>query len=175
MRSLTLTLIAGLLLIPAGCKHRKPPTPEAAEDQAAQLAATVHTNDPKSAEQLIGGFHQIENKAWRWTAREFSVVLRPPAGTPQLGGVLQVHFSVPAILIEKLTKFTLTPSIAGTALTPETYSKAGDYVYQADVPAGLLKGGAVKVEFALDKAIPPNATDQRELGLIVSSIGLKLK
>jgi hypothetical protein len=175
MRSLTVALLVILAFAPVGCKRRKAPLPQTMEDAPPELAATVHMNDPKAAEQLISGFHQIENKAWRWTAREFVLVLRPPAGSAQLGAALQAHLTVPAVVIDKLTKVSLTSSIGGTALTTETYTKPGDYLYQTDVPPSLLRGGAVKVEFTLDQAIPASATDQRELGVIVSSVGLKLK
>ena len=39
------------------------------------------------------------------------------------------------------------------------------------MPPNLLAGESVKVDFALDKALPPGASDQRELGLVVSAVG----
>jgi hypothetical protein len=52
---------------------------------------------------------------------------------------------------------------------------AGDYTYSRDVPPELLTGDAVTVEFTLDKALPPNPSDQRELGVIVQMVGLEPK
>jgi hypothetical protein len=175
MRSLIAALLLTLAFAPLGCKHRKVQTQATVEDAPPELASTLHMGDPKVADQLVSGFHQIEAKAWRWTAREFAVVLRPPAGSAQLGAALQVNLTVPPVVIEKLTKITLSPSIRGNTLTPETYTKAGDYVYQADVPANLLKAGAVRVDFQLDKAIPASPADLRELGIVVTSMRLALK
>jgi hypothetical protein len=175
MRPLIVVLLAALAFSPLGCKRPRSAPASAGADGTTELASTIHMGDPKAAEQLIAGFHQVEEKTWRWTAREFSLVLRPPRGAAELGAALQVQITVPPVVIEKLTNIRLSASIGGTVLTPQTYTKPGEYVYQADVPAALLKGGAVKVEFTLDKAIPSGAADERELGIIVTSAGLKLK
>jgi hypothetical protein len=172
MRRLAAALLLVLVFAPLGCK-RKP-----AQSQplgAPELASTVHLGDPRVADQLIRGFYGIEANAWRWTQRKFIVVLRAPAGSGQLGASLQVHLTVPPALIEKLSSITLSASIGDGALAPETYSKPGEYVYQRDVPANLIRSAVVRVEFQLDKTMTPGTTDQRELGLVVSSIGLSLK
>ena len=46
----------------------------------------------------------------------------------------------------------------------ETYRKAGEYVYRRDVDASLISGDAVRVDFQLDKAFAPGATDLRGQG-----------
>jgi hypothetical protein len=60
-------------------------------------------------------------------------------------------------------------------LSPETYTQAGEFTYSRDVPAKLLSGDSVKVEFFLDKSLPPGAGDLRELGVVVTSAGLESK
>ncbi|HEY2012342.1 MAG TPA: hypothetical protein VGH38_02525 [Bryobacteraceae bacterium] len=171
---LTAALLVGLALAAPGCKRHKAPPP-AAETTTSDLAAGVHMGDPKVADQLVVGFHDIEANAWRWTNKEFSVVLRPPTGSAQAGAALIMNLTVPPVTIDKLTQVTLTPSIHGTALPSQTYNKAGDYVYQCDVPGTLLQGPSVRIDFQLDKAIPPSGADQRELGLVVLGIKLTLK
>jgi hypothetical protein len=168
-------LTGALMFVPSACKRKKVQTQATIEEGAPSLAATVHLNDPKVAEQLLTGFYDIEANAWRWTARTFIVLLRPPAGAAQIGATLQVHLTVPAVVIDKLKSVALTASIGDTSLAPETYSKPGDYVYERDVPAAALKAPAVRVQFQLDKAIPPSQQDLRELGIVVSSVGLSLK
>jgi hypothetical protein len=41
-----------------------------------------------------------------------------------------------------------------------------------EVPANLLSDDAVRVDFRLDKALPPGDADKRELGVVASSAGL---
>lgn len=135
----------------------------------------VHAADPKAAFQLVKGFHEIEQNAWRWTAREFAVTLRPPAQAAEKGAVLRLKFAVPEPVIARLKAITLASRVGGAALAPETYAKPGDYVYTRDVPASALAGDVVSVEFSLDKAIPPSEADQRELGVVVTSVGLETK
>lgn len=174
MRPLAAALLSLLAIASPGCKHRQSPSPSS-EKGAPELASTIHLGDPKVSDQLVSGFHQIEANAWRWTARKFVVVLRAPAGSGQLGAALQMHLTIPPVVIEKLSSVTLSASIGDGALAPETWSKPGDYVYQRDVPANLIQSSAVRVEFQLDKALAGGTVDQRELGIVVSSIGLSLK
>ena len=170
-------LTAGVLLIvlalaPLGCKRRQAGS---SAPGAPELASTVHLGDPRVADQLVSGFYQIEANAWRWSARKFAVLLRAPAGSGQVGAALAVHVTVPPVLIEKLSSVTLSATIDGTTLGPETWTRPGEYVYQRDVPANLIRGPAVRVEFEVAKTMTPGSVDQRELGIVVSSVGLALK
>ena len=98
--------------------------------------------------------------SWRWTGRRFSFVLERPVAT-DLAFALDVH--VPPAVIEKLGAVTLNAA----GLPAARYDRAGDYRYVRDLP-----DGAGPLEFALDKALPPSAADQRELGLIVRGLRL---
>jgi hypothetical protein len=172
------TIAAAVALSLAGCGKVGPPAPAAERQSAgstARMASTVHVGDPKMAAQLVSGFHGIESGSWRWTQRQFTVALGVPAGADQAGGTLELRLTVPPPSIEKLNSLTLTASIGGTDLGPETYSKPGPYIYKRDVPARLLLGDPVKVAFTLDKAMNPGGADLRELGVVVTSIGLAAK
>jgi hypothetical protein len=163
-----------LLFAPLGCKRRRVRAQQTIEE-APGRASTIHMGDARMAAQIVSGLHGIESNAWRWSARRFAVVLRPPAGSQQKGAALLVKLTVPPVVIEKERSVTLAASVAGTALPPETYQKAGEYTYQRDVPASLLTGDTVKFDFELDKAMPPSDADARELGIVVSVIGLESK
>jgi hypothetical protein len=171
-------LLAALLAAAPACKH---PTVHSTDtiEEAPRLASSVQMGDRGAARQLASGFYDIEANAWRWTMQKFAVNLRPPARAAQQGAVLELHLTVPQPSIQKLGSVTLSAVIGGTALTPETYSKAGDYIYRRDVPANLLAGDAVRIDFQLDKAVPPgdagNSEDKRELGIVASSVGLVAK
>lgn len=139
------------------------------------MATVLVMSDPRAAQQLLNGFYALEQNQWRWTAGKFSVALRPPAGVDQKGATLRVKLTVPAVVIEKLKSTTLTARIGATALAPATYSQPGEYVYAREVPAAALAGSSVRVDFTLDHAIPPGGGDQRELGIVVSMVGLEAR
>jgi hypothetical protein len=167
-------LIAALLLAAPACKRARVSHVDTVEE-APRLASSFQMGDRTMARQLASGFYDIESDAWRWTMQKFAVNLHPPARSAQQGAVLELHLTVPESSIEKLGSITLSATIGGTALAPETYSKGGAYSYRRDVPANLLAGDAVRVDFQLDKAIPPGDADKRELGVVASSVGLATK
>ena len=175
MRNRILLAACAMLIALAGCRSKQKVRVQATEEEAPSLASTVHTADPRVAAQLISGFYGIEDNAWRWTAGKFSVLLRPPRTAAQKGAILQLKLALPDPIIGPLKSVTLSATVNGTALPPETYTKSGEFTYARDVPPNLMSGEAVKVEFALDKALPPSAADQRELGLVVSVVGFEPK
>jgi hypothetical protein len=135
------------------------------------LVSVVRMDDLNSSGQLLSGFYAIEDNAWRWTAGKFSVVLRTPPGAAQSGATLTLAFTVPEGLLEKFGNVTVTGYIHGAALKPAKYLKAGPDVYSANIPASLLAGDSIRIDFALDKSMPPGV-DKRELGIIAGSVGL---
>lgn len=132
-------------------------------------------SDQAATVQLVKGFHSLEGGAWRWTAGKFQVLLKPPLAAAQRGAVLSFAFSIPEVVIQKLSVITLTASVGGTKLKSETWSKPGAYTYSADVAAALLAGDAVTFDFEFDKSLPSGSVDQRELAVVATSIGLESK
>jgi hypothetical protein len=173
--ALPICLVLALAIAPLSCKRTKTVQVQPTDEEGPRLAAVVHVSDPKIEPQLVSGFYAIEGNAWRWTAKQFSVVLRVPSGASQRGATLDLALTVPQVTIDKLTSVTLSGSIEGHPLPPETYTKAGPYHYKQDVPPGALTAASAKLQFNLDKAMPPANGDQRELGIIVASIGLESK
>jgi hypothetical protein len=141
----------------------------------AKLESTVNTSNPHTADQLVDGFYGVEAAAWRWTARHFVVKLKTPAGAAQKGGSLRLVLTVPSSSIDRLGPITLNAKVPGAAFAPETYSTTGTYTYRRDVPASALTGNDVNVEFDLDKSFSPDGVDKRDLGVIVTTIGLDSK
>ncbi len=169
-------LVAALALAPLGCK-REPKTVRVVtpEGEAPVLATVVTTSEASQEPQLLNGFYGIENNSWRWTGKQFAVLLRAPAGAVQDGAALDLAFTIPQVAIDHDKSLTLSASVEDTPLPPETYSKSGQYEYRHDVPASALTKDAVRIHFSLDKAIPPSGADKRELGVIVRSVGLEPK
>lgn len=174
-RALSAALLAAVLWAPVGCHKKRNAEPQAAVEEAPRLATTVHTGDAKSAPQLVSGFYDIEDGAWRWTGKQFTVELGVPVGAGQAGAALELDFTIPDVVIQKSKNVTLAASVDGNTLPPETYTKAGEYAYQREVPAALLKGSSVKVTFTLDKTIQAGGGDLRDLGVVATSVGLKGK
>ena len=173
MTGLAIAASAFCLFAPS-CGMNKTPA-VATDESGGVMASMVHTADPAVARQLIAGWHPVEHNAWRWTAGTFSVALRPPPGGSEKGAVLSVKFSIPEPVFAQLKEITLSAEIKGTKLPPEKYNEAGGHSYEREVDAKLLTGDSVTVNFALDKFLPSSAADRRELGLVVSAVGLESK
>ncbi|MGI8741791.1 MAG: hypothetical protein ACR2NN_04310 [Bryobacteraceae bacterium] len=176
MRRLTLVLLLCILAVPA-CKSKKkrPPLEPAAEQSVSTQSSMIEVADPRASLQLIRGFHDVESGSWRWTERQFSATLRPPKDAARKGATLVLKFSIPEVVIRKLKPIQLSASVNGLAVPAQEYSKPGEYTYSRDVPSTALLGGAVRVDFALDKSLPPSPADERELGVVVSAVGFEAK
>jgi hypothetical protein len=168
-------LLAAVLWAPVGCHKKRNPAPEAAVEEGPRTATTVTLGDPKSAPQLVSGFYDIENGAWRWTGKQFTVELGVPLGAAQKGAALELNFTIPDVVIDKSKSVTLAASVDGNTLPPETYTKAGEYTYRRDVPPALLNAASVKAAFTLDKTIQAGGGDLRDLGVVAATVGLKGK
>ncbi len=168
------SLAGVLILLAAGCSsHRDSGVTVVHEEAPApKLASVVQVADPAAAIQLLQGFHEVEQGSWRWTQKQFSLLLKTPPGGAR-GATLELKFALPEPVVARLGAVTLTASVSGSPLGPQTYTRPGDHVYSRTVPPAALAGEAVKVEFHLDKALPPGGADGRELGLVVSSVGLE--
>jgi hypothetical protein len=161
-----------------GCnREHKVTVKETVEETPATTLVPVIVNmgDPKQEKQLVSGFYGIEANSWRWTAKDFTVSLRPPAASAAQGAKLVFALSIPGVVIDKLKSVTLAASINGTALAPETYAHDGQFEYKRDVPSSVLAGNAARVEFHLNKSMPPAGGDARELGIVARSVGLESK
>ena len=70
---------------------------------------------------------------------------------------------------------TLSASVDGNVLPPETYTAPGEHIYKRDVPAMLLDADSVKVTFEVDKTLGPSPGDERVLGVIATAAALNRK
>ena len=168
-------LIASVSLFAAACHKTEPDLSAYTEEEPPHPSSVIHVADPSESRQLLSGWYPVEGNAWRWTARNFSAVLRPPPGSPRLGALLEFRLSVPEVVIRTLKFITISGSLPGMQLSPETYLTPGDFAYARDIPPGTLSGDSVRVDFALDKAILPSQADGRELGVIAHSLSLETK
>jgi hypothetical protein len=82
---------------------------------------------------------------------------------------------MPDAVLQKVKQPTLTATIQKKPIGSHTFTAPGEFNFQADVPAELLKNDAVTVEFSLEPHLPAGALDGRELGLVFVSAGLEAK
>ena len=166
-------VLAAPMLLSIGCKRkRKWATPEPLADLA--FPTSINFGSAHSGAQFLTGFYPLEG-SWRWTKKDFSVVLGRPSSAPEKGAAIVLALNTPDALIQKLRSITLYASVNGLTLAPETYTKPGDYTYVRDLPPSSFTGEKVSVDFHLDKALPPSSSDYRELGIVVSAVRFKSK
>lgn len=176
MSRLALSALAALLLFTtAGCQRRHHPNPAATIEEEGELASTISVAEPRDASQVLNGFHGIEQGAWRWTRKEFSVSLAPPAGARARGARLQLFYVIPDVVKDALLGANVRASVGGVDSGSCRIDKPGEHSCTFDVPPAALEGEAVIAKFAVDKAYGPTPQDTRELALIVYKIGLEAK
>ncbi len=138
------------------------------------VATMLNISDPRAANQLTSGFYGIEGNG-RWTGRAFSVTLKPPPAASRDGAILLLRFGIPVSSIARLHSIKVSASVNGAPLQPAEFTAAGAFDYERDVPPSALRGGNATVAFTLDKALPPSANEQRELGVVVNTVGFEAK
>jgi len=173
--AIRLLLTLCLILSITACKRRRPAAQET-EEESPRLSSIVHVSDPRTSSQLISGWHDIEQNSWRWTSGKFSVMLRPPRRAAEDGAMLWLRFAIPAPVIAKLKAVALSATVNGAMPLPaESYTQSGDFVYTRAVPPRVLGGESVRIDFSLDKSLAATETDHRELGIVVTAVGLESK
>jgi hypothetical protein len=171
-----LALLSALVVLElTACKHKGQASASRAEvsipvDTAA--VSVLKMSDPEADHQLVKGFWGLESGSWRWTSSKFAVNLRAPERSAQDGATLEFKFSLPEVVLNKTGPVTLSARINGMALPSQTYSKPGNFVYSAAIPADALRTAQGSLEFSTDKAVPPSNGDKRELALIAVSVAL---
>jgi len=139
---------------------------------AVKLLSSVQTADPKASTQLEG-FHQIEDNRYRWTKREFAMTLLVPDTLTPAVVQLELQIYIPNAVTQKLGPIQISAQSNNHAIEPETFVQSGTFNYTRDIPADWLRIGPNRINFQLDKSLPPSATDGRELGIIVIGASLK--
>jgi hypothetical protein len=168
-------LVSSLALCFAACHTATPDLTGFTEEEPPRLSSSISASDPGAAAQLLSGWEPTEGNPWRWTDPRFSAVLRPSPGSSTRGATLQFHFFLPDGEMSRLNELTLSASIQGFRLAPESYRTVGEAVYEREVPAAVLSGDSVRVDFALDKPFVPGNGDPRALGVIAKRLSLETK
>ena len=81
-----------------------------------RATGNVNMADPRDAAQLLKGFYGIEAGKSRWTAKNFSVLLKAPPGSDRSGAELALKLYIPDVEIQKLGAMTLSADVGGHEL-----------------------------------------------------------
>ena len=117
--------------------------------------------------RLLDGWHQMEADDWRWTARRFSVEMDHELALENAH--LRFAFHLPASVLAAHPQVRLRAYVAGRELAETAYDTKGNHEYRAAI--GALPAGPVRVDFEVDRALGPTASDLRELGVRVRFLG----
>jgi SAM-dependent methyltransferase len=99
--------------------------------------------------QLVDGWHTLENGAWRWTARRFSMTVGARIRSVRLKVTIPENVGAPLTLVGAGARYVL--------------DRLGDHECMFEVSDG-------PVEFELDRALPPDDRDGRERGIVVRAV-----
>jgi hypothetical protein len=135
--------------------------------------------DSATASQLIQGFYGVEgpggDNSWRWASPDAMLALAPPPDAARKGARLLVRLYFPETQIQEVGPITLTASVDGQDLPPETYAKPGGYDFVRDVPACFLDTNVLPVNLNFFPYQPTSKTDGRTLAAVVSMAALEPK
>ena len=114
--------------------------------------------------RLAEGWYEQEGTC-RWTAQKFSFAVRRPLLT-RSNPELSLRFLVPDVLLEARPRVILSAAVNGYQLPAQTYTAAGEHVYQEKIPQAALQD-QLEITFETDAVLRPAAPDTRELGVFV--------
>jgi len=122
----------------------------------------LRMNDPQAAGQLLAGFFQVEDNAWRWMSEQGSVLLKAPGRASRF----EMTFLIP----EAAPARQVTVAAGESVLIRQTYPAPGHYTLSAGAP--FQPGASVQIVVSVDKTFQP-ARDPRKLGIVVRELGLR--
>ena len=163
-----ITILCIALFVPGGCRRAAEP----AASTEVPLETMVQVASPGNISRLVAGFHERDNAQWRWTMREFSIILNRPRGAAERGATLVLEFAIPESSLAVLKSVNLSAVVGGLALPAQTFDRPGPSTYRQHVPAAAFASGALRVDFVLDKAVGGGPGDERQLGVVVTAAGL---
>src|SRR5262249_19678800 len=130
--------------------------------------------DRLSTVALLDGWHAAEGTGWRWTSQTFAAQMR------WLGSSFPTAVTLNLFLPESLIEFakrndrsvTLSAEVNGRPLEPEMYQRSGNQAYFRALPELAGRTTELLFRFSLSCALPPDDDDQRERGVIVTSLSV---
>lgn len=120
---------------------------------------------PPPTLRLLHGWHHLEDNAWRWTHREFAVIIEHHCPAQEL----ELEFLIRPELLQT-GPLQLSATLNGTPLEPAIFSEPGDHLYKSPV---TLQPGTTELRCTLSHTFPAGG---RDLGVIIrNETGLRLR
>lgn len=110
--------------------------------------------------RILNGWHKMEHRAWRWTAREFGVVIENRPGATRL----ELKFQAIPALFKSSDTLEVEATVNGEALSRETFGAAGVHVYSLPISSAPQK---CEIQIRLSHTFPEPPDSDRDLGVIV--------
>jgi tRNA (mo5U34)-methyltransferase len=114
--------------------------------------------------ELLEGWHESEETGWRWTARQFAVKVHSDAA-PR---TLTMKLWVAEESIRRFGRLRLEASVNGHELEAAVLENPGLATFTRRLETSTR--GVLDICFCLDSALPPDATDSRERGVVVAEL-----
>lgn len=172
MRRILIAACALSIFAAPACKRVHHPNPNATIEEESELSSAIEMSDPSDAAQLLSGFYNLEQNAWRWTTKQFSVSLASPKSATPRAGRLEFKFTVPDVVASELAGVTVSASVEGRALGSYQAARPGEQTAVFTVPPEIMQADAMIVDFTLDKTIPRRDAETRDLGVIALQFSL---
>jgi hypothetical protein len=109
--------------------------------------------------RILIGWHKMEQRAWRWTGREFSAVIENMAGA----ATLEFRFEVTQALLDSRA-LTVEAWADGVRLPAETFQTAGKHIYSQPISPAPRR---CQIQIRLSHTFPEPPDADRDLGVIV--------
>ena len=121
--------------------------------------------------RFVCGFHEVEPDGWRWTERRFSVECGPVASAADVA--LTLDIAMPESVLDAYHgAVELRLRVNGHDVGAQALNCVGEHTL--DWTIRNPGPGILRLDFELDKAMPPGAADQRELGIIVLDLSARV-
>lgn len=119
-------------------------------------------NAPEATQQIVSGFHSLEDNRYRWMARRAVLLLKKPAAPSPL----KVEFFIPG----QAPARQITLTLDGTEVSRQSYSNSGAFTVETNplMPSG--ESATLTLEVDKTFSVPG---DHRELGIIIASAGFR--
>lgn len=134
----------------------------------ASLARRVDVGNLLFAEQLLEGWHKVEGSGFRWMARRARLRLGGPGKAITVAGYAAKE-------VVEAGPVQLTVLVDGYALSPvcPVTEPDRDFTCRLNLPETVGAKDALVVELSLNKALLPNPSEDREMGLILGTVTIE--
>ena len=148
----------------AGCRvDSDPVNPEADERMFVLLKS--RRRHPELHVRPLGGWHEIEQDQWRWTAKRFSIEVTLPE--TEHAAEFALRFTVPEAVLANQDGVRVACHFDRTFLGAIRCDKPEPIEFRGVFPPSAAPGSVLRLDFTVDSSYESASDDVRDLGVIV--------